>query len=167
MARRKQSSNGVRAGDATSNGSTPEPVAHERADDPGTGSADRPDPEVPAKAKRRKYTAEYKRKILKEADRCSAPGETGALLRREGLYSSLLVTWRRQRDRGELRGLSPRKRGRKPDPDKQANREIEKLRRENARLQKNLEQAELIIEIQKKVSRLMGESIEPESNGRS
>ena len=75
-----------------------------------------PDPEVPEKAQRRHYTAEYKLRVLEEADRCREPGEVGALLRREGLYSSLLSTWRRQRDEGSLSALEPRKRGRKAKP---------------------------------------------------
>src|SRR5438094_9837107 len=73
--------------------------------------AERPEVEVVAKAERRRFTAEYKRRIVREADRCTKPGEIGALLRREGLYSSHLVTWRAARDRGELEGLSPKKRG--------------------------------------------------------
>ena len=83
----------------------------------GPGPA--PDPEVPAKAKRRRFTAEYKRKFLKQADACTRPGELGALLRREGVYSSSLSAWRSARDRGEIVGLSPKKRGPKfspPDP---------------------------------------------------
>ena len=119
-----------------------------------------PNPEVPATAKRRQFSAEYKRRILKEADRCKLPGEIGALLRREGLYSSALTTWRKARDRGELAGLRPKKRGAKPVPEKIAARETEKLRRENARLKKKLEQAELIIEVQKKVSKLLGIQLE-------
>ena len=119
-----------------------------------------PNPEVPAAAKRRQFSAEYKRRILKEADRCRQPGEIGALLRREGLYSSHLTTWRKARDRGELAGLRPKKRGAKPDPEKVVARETEKLNRENARLKKKLEQAELIIEVQKKVSKLLGIQLE-------
>ena len=84
---------------------------------PPAGAA--PEVEVVAKAERRRFAAEYKRRIVREADRCTKPGEIGALLRREGLYSSLLTTWRAARDRGELAGLSPKKRGPKvapPDP---------------------------------------------------
>jgi transposase len=76
-----------------------------------------PDPEVVPQAKRRRFNAEYKVRILEEADACSEPGEIGALLRREGLYSSHLTTWRRQREQGHLEGLSPKKRGRKPSVD--------------------------------------------------
>ncbi len=73
-----------------------------------------PDPEVPEKTKRRKFTAAYKLRMLHEADQCSRYGEIGALLRREGLYSSHLTTWRKQREQGVLQGLNPKKRGRKP-----------------------------------------------------
>jgi transposase len=112
--------------------------------DPG-GMPSPPDPEVPEKAKRRRFSAEYKLAILREADRCTEPGQIGALLRRERLYSSHLVDWRRQRDTGALQALA-RKRGRKPaDP---ARVEVERLRRENERLAHKLGQAERIIEIQ-------------------
>jgi transposase len=116
-----------------------------------------PDPEVPARAKRRRYTAEYKLSILKEADACRKPGELGALLRREGLYSSHLTVWRRQRNEGALGGLS-RKRGPKsqrPHP------RITELERENRRLQRELERAQTIIAIQKKVSTLLGIPLNP------
>ena len=114
--------------------------------------APRPDPEVVANAKRRTFTAEYKLRILQAADQCS-PGDLGALLRREGLYSSHLVTWRRQRQAGQLAGLTPKKRGPKPDP--QAD-ELARLRRETERLQARLQQAEAIIDAQKKLSQLFG-----------
>ena len=114
-----------------------------------------PDPEVPVKAQRRRYSAEYKLRILEEADQCG-PGEIGAMLRREGLYSSLLSRWRRQRETGTLAGLEPKKRGRKARPvDPQAKR-IAELERETARLREKLEKAETIIEVQKKLSRLLG-----------
>jgi transposase-like protein len=111
------------------------------------------DPEVVPKAQRRQYTAEYKRQILEEYEACSEPGEKGAMLRREGLYSSHITTWRRQRERGEMAGLGSKKRGPKEDP--QAKENV-RLRRENERLKKRLEQAELIIEVQKKVSQILG-----------
>jgi len=111
------------------------------------------DPEVVPRAKRRQFSAEYKLRILTEADQCSQRGEMGALLRREGLYSSHLTTWRKQRDRGQLQGLTPQKRGRKPDP--QAT-ELARLQRENAHLRRRLEQAELIIDVQKKVAQMLG-----------
>jgi transposase len=112
-----------------------------------------PDPEVVVKAQRRHFTAEYKRRILQEADACTQSGEIGALLRREGLYSSHLNTWRYQRTRGELQGLTPAKRGRKADPQAAENA---RLLRETVRLKAQLARAELIIEVQKKVSQLLG-----------
>ena len=112
-----------------------------------------PNPEVVVKAERRHFTAEYKQRILLEADACSKRGEIGALLRREGLYSSHLDTWRRQRTRGVLQGLTPVKRGRKADPRAAENA---RLLRETVRLKAQLERAELIIEVQKKVSQLLG-----------
>ncbi len=105
-------------------------------------------------AKRRQFTAEYKLRLLQEADACRAPGEVGALLRREGLYSSHLSSWREQRRQGALAALSDVKRGRKATP-KEA-KEVERLRRDVARLQRRLDQAERIIEIQKKVSEILG-----------
>jgi transposase-like protein len=113
-------------------------------------------PEVLEKAKRRTYTAEYKIKILREADECER-GELGALLRREGLYSSLLTVWRQQRDEGTIAGLEPKKRGRKERRRHDAVAlENERLRKENARLERRLKQAELIIDVQKKVSQMLG-----------
>ena len=113
-----------------------------------------PEPEVLPRAKRRRFSAEYKLRILEEADKCTQRGEIGALLRREGLYSSHLSTWRRQRMLGQLEGLSPRKRGRKPqDP---VDEEVTRLRRENERLRTRLEEAEMIIDVQKKLSLLLG-----------
>jgi transposase len=125
---------------------------------------DIPDPEVVPKAKRRKFSAEYKRRILEEADNCTEPGQIGALLRREGLYSSHLSTWRRQRDRGLVQALSSRKRGRKRKDELE--REVARLQRENERLQASLEQAETIIEVQKKLSRLLGLATEEDGTGR-
>lgn len=117
----------------------------------------RPDPEVPAQARRRTFTAAFKLKILREVDARQAAGEEiGSVLRREGLYSSAISEWRAARERGELEGLEPQKRGPKPEPDRDGRAEVDRLRRENERLQKRLEQAELIIEVQKKVSRLLG-----------
>jgi len=113
-------------------------------------------PEVPEKAKRRRFDAAYKLRILEEAERCSEPGQLGELLRREGLYSSHLTTWRKQRDEGALQGLGPRKRGRKPKRKDPIALEVERLRRENQRLSERLRQAETIIEVQKKVSEMLG-----------
>jgi transposase len=120
----------------------------------GTDKVEIPDPEVVPRAKRRRFTAEYKLRILEEADQCSEPGEIGALLRREGLYSSHMSKWRRQRATGQLQALAERKRGRKAQ--EQQGKEVKELRRENERLQVRLQQAELIIEVQKKVSQLLG-----------
>lgn len=113
-----------------------------------------PDPEVVPKAKRRQFTAEYKLRIVREADACTEPGQIGSLLRREGLYSSYLCTWRRQREEGPLQALSSKKRGRKgQDPSAE---ELAQLQRENERLRARLEQAEIIIGVQKKLSKLLG-----------
>lgn len=116
----------------------------------------RPDPEVVANAKRRSFTAEYKLHILSEADAAAAqPGAIGALLRRQGLYSSHLVTWRRERQAGILKGLTPHKRGPKSKRNPQEE-EIQKLRRENQRLTEELRKAEIVIDVQKKVGALLG-----------
>ena len=123
------------------------------------GERKMPDPEVSTKAKRRTFTAAYKRRILEEADGCTEPGELGALLRREGLYSSNLTTWRRQREAGGLAGLTPKKRGRKRDEEAA---ELAKLRRENERLRKQLDQAELIIAAQKKLAQALAALTEDE-----
>ena len=119
----------------------------------GQLEAEVPDPEVVPRAKRRQFSAQYKLRIVTEADQCSQRGEIGALLRREGLYSSHLTTWRKQRDRGQLQGLTPKKRGRKPDPQAA---ELARLQRENERLKARLAQAETIIEVQKKLSQMLG-----------
>lgn len=115
-----------------------------------------PDPEVVPQAKRRRFSAEYKLRILEEVDACNEPGQVGALLRREGLYSSHLTTWRRQREQGQLAGLSPRRRGRKSSVDEALVNELDALKRENQNLQSCLQQAETIIEVQKKLSGLLG-----------
>jgi len=114
------------------------------------------DSEVLEKGSRRRFTAKYKLRILEEGDACTGPGQIGALLRREGLYSSHLTTWRRQREAGALAGLAVRKRGRKANlQDRQIQRMAE-LERENERLRHRLAQAETIIDVQKKVSSLLG-----------
>ena len=110
-----------------------------------------PDPEVDPKAARRRFSAQYKRSILERADRCGKLGEVGALLRREGLYSSHLSNWRRQRDEG----LAPRKRGRKADPATADRRVTAQLVRENERLQRQLKKAHTIIDVQKKLSEIL------------
>ena len=117
------------------------------------GGVEVPDPEVPAKARRRQFSAEYRLRILKEADGCKTPGEIGALLRREGLYSSNLVTWRRQREVRALTGMKAQKRGpkgRNEDP------RLKQQEREIARLRHRLKQAETVIEVQKKVAEILG-----------
>jgi transposase len=114
-----------------------------------------PDPEVVADAKRRTFTAEYKQRILAEADAAAPPGAVGALLRREGLYSSHLVTWRRERQAGILKALTPHRRGPKSkrNPLEQENQE---LRRDKERLTEELRKAQIVIEVQKKVGSLLG-----------
>ena len=116
-----------------------------------------PDPEVTEKATRRRFTAEYKADILKRAEACTlGTGELGELLRKEGLYASHVSTWRGQRERGALDALEPKKRGRKAKRRDAVAVENERLRREVERLQHRLQQAEVIIEVQKKVSTLLG-----------
>jgi transposase-like protein len=135
-------------------------------DSNGKVNEEMPKTEVVAKPKRRRFTAAEKQRLLREVDACQGSGEIGALLRREGLYASYLTTWRRQREQGELDGLSPQKRGPKPDP--QAI-ELARLRRENERLQERLRQAELIIDVHtcpggrcqgKKVAQMLGLAVE-------
>ena len=113
------------------------------------------DPQVPAKATRRRFSAEYKQRILRQAVAAKAPGEIGALLRREGLYSSHLISWRGQRARGELAALAPRRRGRKAKAVNPLARRVAELERDKRRLERKLEQAELLLDIQKKASRLL------------
>src|SRR5512132_1378397 len=123
---------------------------------PPPAALGRPDPEVVADARRRTFTAEYKLRILAEADAAAAhPGAIGALQRREGLYSSHLVTWRRERREGMLKGLTPQRRGPKSKRNPQED-EMPKLRRENQRLTEELRKAEIIIDVQKKVGTLLG-----------
>jgi transposase-like protein len=118
-----------------------------------------PDPEVPERPLRRRFTAEYKLRILKEADACLGQGgEIGALLRREGLYSSHLVTWRRQREEGSLEALQAKKRGRK-EKNPQVRR-IEELEKQNRKLEDRLRKANIIIEFQKKVADILGIPLE-------
>ena len=123
------------------------------SDEAAVGSAATPDPEVVPKATRRRFTAEYKERILAQADGCTKPGQIGALLRREGLFRSHLAKWRQQRAQFGLTGLAPQKRGPKPDPQAA---EIARLQRENERLLARLRRAENIIDVQKKVAQLLG-----------
>ena len=127
---------------------------HESRDSRSKGNGSRPpDPEVEPKAKRRQFSASYKARILDEADRCTGPGQIGALLRREGLYSSHLTSWRKQRRAGTLRALAT-KRGRKGKSAEE--RENEKLRKEVARLKRKLAKADAIIDAQKKIAEILG-----------
>lgn len=120
------------------------------------------DVQVAAKPRRRTYTAEYKRRILKEADACATPGAVGALLRREGLYSSHLAVWRRARRRGELAALAPKRRGRKPTPVDPRDRKIAELERQLAQMTGRAERAEALVELQKKLAALLGRPLESE-----
>ena len=135
---------------------------------PPTGPAEAPpDPEVPTdRPKRRTFTAEYKKRILEEADGCSALGAMGVLLRREGLFSSLLTEWRRLREQATVAGLAPRKRGRKQKVvDAMATR-VAELQRDKLRLEERLRTAEIIIDVQKKVSQLLGVPLsDPKNEG--
>ena len=123
-----------------------------------------PDPEVTERAQRRRFRAEYKLRILREADACKGDGDLGALLRREGLYSSHLATWRRQRDEIAKAGLKARKRGPKA---KAVDPRVKQLELENARLKRRLEEAETIIDFQKKLSKLLGIPLKPHDSGES
>lgn len=116
----------------------------------------RPPTEVTSKAKRRFFTAEYKKKILQEVDACTEPGQIGALLRREGLYSSHLVEWRRLREQGALAGLAPKQRGPKAKEVNPLARQLAEQLRENARLKAENAKLQLICDVQKKVSLLLG-----------
>ena len=121
------------------------------------------DPEVTERAKRRRFTAEYKLRILRKADACKGDGDVGALLRSEGLYSSQLAAWRRQRDELTKTGMKARKRGPKP---KGVDPQVQRLEHEVARLEQRLEQAETIIDFQKKLSKLLGIPLKtPNSDG--
>jgi transposase len=137
------------------NGGVAIPVSEPAPKDSGIAN-----PEVRDKAVRRRFTATYKRRILQEADKCG-PGGIAALLRREGLYSSHLTTWRKLRSTGEIAGLEPRKRGKKPVPRNPLAAENERLRRETQRLEKRLHQAEVIIDVQKKLCDLLGLTVPP------
>lgn len=112
-----------------------------------------PDPEVMPKTARRQFSVGYRKQILEAVDECKKAGEIGALLRREGLYSSYLTTWRKQRERGELDAKTSKKRGAKKDPQAV---EIARLEKENEKLRKRLEEAEMVIDVQKKLSKLLG-----------
>ena len=122
------------------------------------------DVEVVAKATRRRFTAAYKRKILRAADACTQPGAIGVLLRREGLYSSHLTTWRAQRERGELLGLAPKRRGPAPKPKNPLMAKVAALEREVTRYKARTERAEALVALQKKVAELLGIAL-PQTGG--
>jgi transposase len=121
-----------------------------------SSAGERLDTEVSDKAKRRQFSSAYRLRILREADACTEPGAIGALLRREGLYSSHLFTWRRLAERGKHAALSPKKRGPKAKVTDERDQRIEALERENAKLAHRAERAEALVEIQKKISLLLG-----------
>ncbi len=148
---------GERSEPERSEGSTIPETSGQAHTEAGRASAD---PEVTTKAVRRRFTAGYKRRILQEADRCG-PGKVAGLLRREGLYSSHLTNWRKQRETGELAGLEPQKRGKKPIPSNPLAGEVRRLNREKDQLQKRLRQAETIIEAQKKLCDVLGLTVPP------
>jgi transposase len=131
------------------------PKGPQSSENSGAAGAPPPNPEVVAQATRRRFTAAYKLKIVQEADACTEPGQIGALLRREGLFSSHLTTWRRLAQKATLQGLTPKKRGRKEVRSPET-AELERLRRENQHLRTDLHKANLIIDVQKKVSELLG-----------
>jgi transposase-like protein len=141
-------------------GERSEPEAPERGPTVAAPTPPPPDPEVPAHPKRRQHTPAYKLRILKELD-AAGPGAIGALLRREGLYSSYLTNWRRQREQGELDALASKKRGPVQKIDEPTRRKMALLERENSRLARRLKRAEQIIEVQKKIAELLGIPLNP------
>jgi transposase-like protein len=143
---------GVSQGARRATGETPGSAAP--AQPPGTDS------EVVPRARRRQFSNADKRRILEAADRCTKPGEIGALMRREGVYSSSLSTWRRQREAADLAALAPQKRGPKVDANRTEALHIAHLTRENERLKHRLDKAMLVIEVQKKVAALLGNPID-------
>lgn len=123
-----------------------------------------PDSEVPEIIPRRRFTAAYKLRVLQEADKCKETGQVGKLLRREGLYSSHLCCWRRARDKGILRAMSPKKRGRKLKPKNPLATQVARLQKDKQKLEHKLKQAELIIEAQKKISQILEISLNLDEN---
>lgn len=122
--------------------------------------------QVVAKAQRRRFTMAYKRRILQEAERCTKPGELGALLRREGLYSSHLAAWRAARARGELAGERAKRRGPKPQPPHLEGKRLRQLERENQHLRARAERAEALVEVQKKLSAFLHQDDGPSTEQR-
>ena len=142
-------------------------VPGEKKSHSGSMDSSRPNPEVLERAVRRTFPWEYKLQILRQADACTEPGQRGELLRREGLYSSHLSNWRAQREQGILDALSPKKRGRKSRASDPVAEENRRLDRENKRLIERLRQAEVIIDVQKKVAEILGIPLKsPESGER-
>jgi len=137
-------------------GSEGERSEPERTTAAAAGGRAAPDPEVVGRAVRRRFTAEYKRRILAEVDAAAGSGAVGRIIRREGLYSSQLTTWRQARRNSERVALEPKKRGPKPTPENPLQAEYTQLKRENVQLHKKLRTAELMIDLQKKVSQLLG-----------
>lgn len=136
---------------------TPSQGARRATEEGAVGrAAHAPDPEVVATARRRQFSTREKRRIVAAADACRKPGELGALLRREGIYSSMLSTWRQQIARANEAALAPRRRGPKADPARPERLRIARLERDKARLERELEKARLIIDVQKKVAALLG-----------
>ena len=125
-----------------------------------------PDPEVPEKKPRRRFTAAYKLRILQAAEQCQESGRIGVLLRKEGLYFPHLTTWRRQREEGSLQGFEPQKRGHRAKPQNPSAEHIAQLEKENQRLKQQLRKAEIIIEAQKKISEILGIDQNPENSAR-
>jgi transposase len=134
---------------------------------PPDGVLSTPDPEVPEKPVRRHFNASYKLQVLKELEKADQPGQIGAVLRREGLYSSHITAWQRQRDEGALKALASRKRGARPLPKNPLSHRVEELEQENAELRKRLKQAETIIDVQKKISNLLGTPLASVNGGAS
>ncbi len=150
----------------TEGGRRPTGVSTTPAAAAAEGGGRGPGTEVSEAPTRRRFTAEYKLRILQEADRCLEHGQLGALLRREGLYSSHLTTWRKQRDSGSLSALAPRKRGRRAKALDPLLAENQRLRRELDRLSHELQKAHTIIDVQKKLSQMLGRPAEtPSTNG--
>ena len=127
---------------------------------------ERPDSEVKPPVQRRHFSKAEKLRILNEAEACTERGEIGALVRREGIYSSYLSRWREARDRGELNGSKSKKRGPKTDINQDQPEENERLRQENERLRARLQQAETVIEVQKKLSQILGLETSTQENTR-
>lgn len=155
-----------RAGDQLSTVSTvhPLPVGPGQGLQSDPAGVPPPDPEVPAKAERRRFSAKYKLEILEQAQECSRPGEVGRLLRREGLYSSHLTAWRKAQREGCLQALEPRKRGRKPAQRHPLESEVQRLERKVARLEADLRKAHIILDVQGKVAGLLGLNFDTEKS---